>query len=522
MSSFGARSSRLLSASLLLLSLLVIRCDPVEPSSVAAGDDPKDFFKAALQHLTVKIGCRGCRLNLDAAVYSLQQAASGQQRGYHHTASRMLLAKVLLWRGDIDQAVVVAKLLPSESERGKSFVMHLQYLQVEHNLALAAFRDGKAKEAFCHVSNILRNATRSPSLLLFRARCAHSLKEFSIAKHDAGRALLMDSSNPEALTIISQALFNLLSMDNDILSLRFQEQNRLFEASKLAKEALRLSPDSVESQAWARKLLKLYAATEEGHKQHALKKPALAIRAYITALSLDSRGPLRPFLLWWVSNSYFLWGVSLFETDGGTCSLANAKYEKCIAWVDQYLVELKADESYLPVEPLSSAYFLRAQCHFEMREMGNSMVRSRLSDALADLKAASFHRGTYHIHTLRETIKNMLFDPAGEEEEDLPSEEPPITVSKRDYYEVLGLHKNATLAMIKRAYKLLALKYHPDKNRGNETEAAEAFLEVAEAYSVLSDATKRKAWDGGQMNTAGQGGQNSGKWTYSFDKRGRN
>ena len=58
--------------------------------------------------------------------------------------------------------------------------------------------------------------------------------------------------------------------------------------------------------------------------------------------------------------------------------------------------------------------------------------------------------------------------------------------------------------------------------KGNETEAAEAFLEVAEAYSVLSDATKRKAWDGGQMNTAGQGGQNSGKWTYSFDKRGRN
>lgn len=67
--------------------------------------------------------------------------------------------------------------------------------------------------------------------------------------------------------------------------------------------------------------------------------------------------------------------------------------------------------------------------------------------------------------------------------------------SKRDYYEVLGVDKNADDATIKKAYRKLAKKYHPDANLGNEKEAAEKFKEVGEAYEVLSDAQKRKTYD---------------------------
>ncbi len=75
---------------------------------------------------------------------------------------------------------------------------------------------------------------------------------------------------------------------------------------------------------------------------------------------------------------------------------------------------------------------------------------------------------------------------------------------KRDYYEVLGVAKNASDAEIKAAYKKMAIKYHPDRNPGNK-EAEEKFKEAAEAYDVLRDPQKRQQYD--QFGFAGMGGQ---------------
>lgn len=83
-------------------------------------------------------------------------------------------------------------------------------------------------------------------------------------------------------------------------------------------------------------------------------------------------------------------------------------------------------------------------------------------------------------------------------------------MAKRDYYEILGIDKNASAAEIKKAYRKMALKYHPDKNP-NDKEAETKFKEAAEAYEVLSNADKKARYDQfGHQAFDGNGGFGGG------------
>ncbi len=89
----------------------------------------------------------------------------------------------------------------------------------------------------------------------------------------------------------------------------------------------------------------------------------------------------------------------------------------------------------------------------------------------------------------------------------------------QDYYKILGVNRDAEAASIKKAYRKLARKYHPDVN--SEADAEEKFKEINEAYDVLKDAEKRKAYDqfgenwkhGQDFNTGGYGGAGAGGFT---------
>ncbi len=87
-------------------------------------------------------------------------------------------------------------------------------------------------------------------------------------------------------------------------------------------------------------------------------------------------------------------------------------------------------------------------------------------------------------------------------------------MSKRDYYEVLGVEKNATDAQLKSAYRKLAMKYHPDRNPDDKEGAEKKFKELNEAYEVLSNKEKRGLYDqfghAGVNQNAGYGGAGSG------------
>ena len=89
-------------------------------------------------------------------------------------------------------------------------------------------------------------------------------------------------------------------------------------------------------------------------------------------------------------------------------------------------------------------------------------------------------------------------------------------MAKRDYYEVLGVDKNATEEQIKKAYRTIAIKYHPDRNPGNK-EAEEKFKEAAEAYDVLHDPQKRQQYDQFGFNAPGGGFDPFGGTTMNMD-----
>ncbi len=90
----------------------------------------------------------------------------------------------------------------------------------------------------------------------------------------------------------------------------------------------------------------------------------------------------------------------------------------------------------------------------------------------------------------------------------------PMATSRRDYYEVLGVRRDATADEVKKAYRQLALKYHPDRNPGDD-EAERKFKEAADAYEVISDATRRARYD--RYGHAGVEGAGSSHFRSSED-----
>lgn len=89
-------------------------------------------------------------------------------------------------------------------------------------------------------------------------------------------------------------------------------------------------------------------------------------------------------------------------------------------------------------------------------------------------------------------------------------------MAKRDYYEVLGVERSASEEEIKKAYRKLAMQYHPDRNKGDKN-AEEKFKEVGEAYAVLSDADKRARYDRFGHAATGPGAGAGAPGTFEYD-----
>lgn len=90
-------------------------------------------------------------------------------------------------------------------------------------------------------------------------------------------------------------------------------------------------------------------------------------------------------------------------------------------------------------------------------------------------------------------------------------------MAQKDYYRILGVGENATEDEVKKAYRKLAVKFHPDKNPDNRKEAEEKFKEISEAYYVLSDAKRRSEYDTIRKYGGPQAGNFAGAQGFNFE-----
>ncbi|OIW21555.1 hypothetical protein TanjilG_06248 [Lupinus angustifolius] len=298
---------------------------------------------------------------------------------------------------------------------------------------------------------------------LLKVRLLIADKEYEGAVAESGFILKEDENNLEALLLRGRAFYYLA--DHDVATRHFQKGLRLDpEHSELKKAYFGL-----------KKLLKKSKSAEDNVGKGKLR---VAVEEFKSALAVDP--------------DHLAHNVHLHL---GLC--------KVLVRLGRGKDALSSCSEALKInEGLTEALVQRGEA---------KLLTEDWEGAVEDLKSAA--QKSPQDMNIRETLMRA---------------EKALKMSKRkDYYKILGISKTASAAEIKRAYKKLALQWHPDKNVDNREEAEAKFREIAGAYEVLSDEDKRVRYDrgedledaggmggGGGFNPFGGGGQ---QYTFTFD-----
>ncbi|KAJ6803888.1 dnaJ protein P58IPK-like protein A [Iris pallida] len=355
------------------------------------------------------------------------------------------------------------ELKPGTSEVEKELS---QLLQAQNGLeaAYSLFDSGDFSKALDYIAKVV--LVFSPTCLqakLFKVKLLLALKDYSGAISESGYILKEDESNLEALLLRGRAYYYL--SDHDVALRHFQK-------------GLRFDPEHSELKKAYFGLKNLLKKTKSAEDSAGKGKLRVAVEDYKAALALDP--------------SHSTHNVHLHL---GLCKV---------------LVKLGRGKD--AVNSCTEALDIDGDLDEALVQRGEAkLLVEDWEGAVEDLKVAA-QKSPQDMN-----IRQLLM-----------KAEKLLKLSKRkDWYKILGVSKTASIAEIKRAYKKLALQWHPDKNVDNREEAELKFREIAAAYEVLGDDEKRVRYDrgedvedmgmgggGGGFNPFGGGGQ---QYTFHFE-----
>jgi len=285
----------------------------------------------------------------------------------------------------------------------------------------------------------------SDDLLMDISLCLIGLKQYEEAQRYASEVMRNDRNNIRAIYVRGRALHRAGDFDM---------------AVKFFKKALNLNPDFAEARVAWKQARALANLKEEGNAQFGRGNYAEAVEAYTSALEIDPENDNFNKALY-ANRAAALIHLKKYDDALNDCNRAlelDPKYHKVLQ---------RRGDVYMQLEEYEKALH-------DYENFRRSVPRSQ-------------QRG------IREKIHKAQLEQKKAE--------------RKDYYKILGVAKDASDRDIKRAYRKLAVKYHPDRYDGDKEEGTKKFKEIGEAYAVLSDSTKRSRYDSGaDLEMGGMGG----------------
>ncbi|KAI7850995.1 hypothetical protein BDC45DRAFT_546399 [Circinella umbellata] len=275
---------------------------------------------------------------------------------------------------------------------------------------------------------------------IWKAECALGQKKWSEASRLVNYLVRLDTQNPDVLYLRARVFYG---------------QGDNAKAIALCLEALRCDPDFSKARVLVKKARALDTQKDKGNAAFKSNNLQEAYDAYSSALEIDDQNDVLNAKLY-SNRAAVLQKLKKFDEALEDCNKA-----------------LKLDPDF------NKVYSRRAACHMELEEYEEAVKDYR---HLTEIDA-----GNREYRSLLQKAELEL-----------------KKSQRKDYYKVLGVTKSATDSEIKKAYRKLALQYHPDKNAG-DVKAEARFKEVGEAYEILSDSQKKARYDSGADLDTGMG-----------------
>ncbi|KAF0983662.1 hypothetical protein FDP41_007577 [Naegleria fowleri] len=314
---------------------------------------------------------------------------------------------------------------------------------------------GLYKEASAEIDLALQLAPHSTILKLVKIESLIGLREFDTAAKEASTILRdVDSNNSDALFLRGQALYYAGNTDSGLNHIT---------------QALNLDPDNQKCIQFRKQIKKIEALKEEGNTLLRNGKYQEAYNEYTKAIEIDPKNANL--------NAVLYCNRAAAATKLGKHDVAIKDATKAIELNDSYL----------------KAYMRRGSSYIELEQY---------EDAMRDYnKAHELDKDNEEIEQKLKEVRKLYKQS-----------------KKKDYYKILGIEKSASTDEIRKAYKKLAMQWHPDRYIDEEEKknAENKFKDITEAHSILSDPQKRQQYDSGAMDADFEGGFHGGDMNDIF------